>query len=173
MPVETAPQVVRFGECTLDLRSGELSRGGRRVLLPDQPFRLLLTLIRSRGQLVTRETLQHQLWSEDTFVDFEAGLNAAVKRVREALGDSAASTTFIETLPRRGYRFIAPVEVVPAGEGSTDEPAAPVVATTGPSPATAAGVVGLARPGRWWRMVALAAASIAVAIGAGRRDVLP
>ena len=93
MSVEKAPSAVRFGEFTLDLRSGELSRGGQRVLLPDQPFRLLVTLITQRGQLVTRETLQQQLWTDDIYVDFEAGLNAAVKRVREALGDSATSST--------------------------------------------------------------------------------
>ena len=119
MSVEATAHVVRFGDFTLDLRSGELSRAGHRVVLPDQPFRLLVTLIRERGQMVTRETLQQQLWTDDTFVDFEAGLNAAVKRVREALGDSAASPVFIETLPRRGYRFIAPVEVVTNGEGPT------------------------------------------------------
>jgi DNA-binding winged helix-turn-helix (wHTH) protein len=102
MSVEATAHVVRFGDFTLDLRSGELSRAGHRVVLPDQPFRLLVTLIRERGQMVTRETLQQQLWTDDTFVDFEAGLNAAVKRVREALGDSAASPVFIETLAAAG-----------------------------------------------------------------------
>jgi Tol biopolymer transport system component/DNA-binding winged helix-turn-helix (wHTH) protein len=108
-----APDVVQFGEFELDLRTGELVRDHRRVLLPDQPFRLLALLIRERGSLVTRDTLRHELWSDDTFVDFEAGLNAAIKRLRETLGDAAAAPTFIETLPRRGYRFIAPVEELP------------------------------------------------------------
>jgi DNA-binding winged helix-turn-helix (wHTH) protein len=111
-----APEVVRFGEFVLDMRSGELASHGRRVLLSDQPFRLLAILIRERGNLVTRETLQHQLWSDDTFVDFEAGLNAAMKRLREALGDQAGSPSFVETLPRRGYRFIAHVEEGPIAQ---------------------------------------------------------
>ena len=166
MSVEATAHVVRFGDFTLDLRSGELSRAGHRVVLPDQPFRLLVTLIRERGQMVTRETLQQQLWTDDTFVDFEAGLNAAVKRVREALGDSAASPVFIETLPRRGYRFIAPVEVVTNGEGPTAEPAAPVATTVDPAPATTdRGVRRALFRGRGLT-VAVAAASIAVAIGA-------
>ena len=103
------PQVVRFGEFELDLRSGELARNGSRVLMPDQPLRLLALLIRERGSLVTRDELRRQLWRDDTFVDFEPSLNAAVKRLRETLGDSAVAPRFIETLPRRGYRFIAPV----------------------------------------------------------------
>ena len=100
---------MRFGDFELNLQSGELSRNGSRLLLPYQPFRLLAILIRARGTLVTREDLQRELWSEGTFVDFEPSLNAAVKRLREALGDSAAAPRFIETLPRRGYRFIASV----------------------------------------------------------------
>src|SRR3954447_24435632 len=107
----TAAEVVRFGDFALDLRSGELVRnGGERILLPDQPFLLLTALLRQPGVLVTRDSLRHQLWADDTFVDFERSLNAAIRRLREALGDSAAGPRFIETLPRRGYRFMAPVE---------------------------------------------------------------
>src|SRR5688500_16743121 len=105
-----AGRLVRFGEFHLDLQSGELERDGNRVLLPEQPFRLLAILIRERGAMVSRDSLRRQLWPEGTFVDFEPSLNAAVKRVREALGDSADAPRYIETLPRRGYRFIAPVE---------------------------------------------------------------
>ena len=104
--------VVRFGEFQLDLQSGELAHNGSRLLLADQPFRLLAILIRERGTLVTREDLRRELWPEGTFVDFEPSLNAAVKRVREALGDSAVAPRFIETLPKRGYRFIATVEKI-------------------------------------------------------------
>lgn len=104
------PQLVRFGEFELNLQSGELCHNGARVLLPDQPFRLLAILIREHGSLVTREDLRRELWSAGTFVDFEPSLNAAVKRLREALGDSATAPRFIETLPRRGYRFIAVVD---------------------------------------------------------------
>jgi DNA-binding winged helix-turn-helix (wHTH) protein len=105
-----ASDVVRFGDFTLDLRAGEIWRdGGNRVLLPHQGFRLLAVLVRSPGTLVTREDLRHELWADDTFVDFEHGLNSAIKRLREALGESATAPRYIETLPRRGYRFIAPV----------------------------------------------------------------
>jgi Tol biopolymer transport system component/DNA-binding winged helix-turn-helix (wHTH) protein len=109
---EPAPQNVRFGEFELDFRSGELRSGARRTLLPDQPFRILATLIRCRGALVTRDDLRRELWPGDTFVDFEPSLNAAVRRLREALGDSAEAPRYIETLPRRGYRLIAPVEEI-------------------------------------------------------------
>ena len=102
--------VVRFGEFALDLRSGELSKNGRRLLLPVQPFRILALLVRSPGTLVTRDDLRRELWRDDTFVDFEHSLNAAIKRLRQALGDPAATPRFIETLPRRGYRFTAAVD---------------------------------------------------------------
>jgi Tol biopolymer transport system component/DNA-binding winged helix-turn-helix (wHTH) protein len=117
------PQVVRFGEFVLHLRSGELAQNGTRVVLPDQLFRVLALFVRQSGALVTREELRHELWADDTFVDFEHGLNAAIKRLREALGDSAASPQFIETLPRRGYRFIAAVEEEPASDGASTAPA--------------------------------------------------
>ena len=108
---QIGPDVVRFGDFTLDLRSGELSQnGGQPVLLPYQAFRLLATLIGHSPEVVTRDDLRGELWANDTFVDFEHSLNAAIRRLREALGDSASAPRFIETLPRRGYRFIAPVE---------------------------------------------------------------
>jgi Tol biopolymer transport system component/DNA-binding winged helix-turn-helix (wHTH) protein len=109
-------EIVRFGEFVLDLRSGELSRNGSRIVLPYQPFCLLRLLIREQGTLVSRETLRHELWPDGTFVDFDASLNAAVKRLREALGDSAATPRFIETIPRRGYRFVASVNAETAGD---------------------------------------------------------
>jgi Tol biopolymer transport system component/DNA-binding winged helix-turn-helix (wHTH) protein len=109
-PRPSDPEIVRFGEFVLHLRSGELAQNGTRLLLPDQLFRVLALLVRQSGALVTREELRRELWQDDTFVDFEHGLNAAIKRLREALGDSAASPRFIETLPRRGYRFIPTVE---------------------------------------------------------------
>src|SRR5262245_33340286 len=102
--------VVRFGDHALDLRSGELTTNGTRLLLPEQPFRILTRLVRQPGVLVTREDLRRQLWADDTFVDFEHSLNAAVRRLRAALGESAGTARFIETLPRRGYRFIAAVD---------------------------------------------------------------
>ena len=102
-------QVVSFGGFTLDLRTGELFAAGHPTVLPSQPFRLLATLIERRGELVTRDELRRVLWPSDTFVDFEPSLNAAMRRLRDVLGDSAETPRFIETLPRRGYRFIAPV----------------------------------------------------------------
>lgn len=103
-----ARRIARFGVFELDLRSGDLRRSGVRVPLQDQPFRLLAFLIERGGEVVTREELRERLWPAE-FVDFEQGLNTAVRKLRAALDDSAESARFIETLPRRGYRFIAPV----------------------------------------------------------------
>ena len=103
------PQVVRFGTFEVDLRLGELRKNGIRLKLTGQPFQILVILLEHPGDLVTREQLQRRLWPSDTFVDFDRGLNAAINRVREGLGDSAENPRFVETLPRRGYRFIAPL----------------------------------------------------------------
>lgn len=134
---------VRFGVFELDPRAGELRKAGVRVSLQEQPFTVLECLLQRPGELITREELRQRLWPADTFVDFEHGVNAAVKRLRETLGDSAETPRFVETLPRRGYRFIAPVE--------RDQ--APVVDAHS-SPAAHAGdhsVVAepAARPNRW------------------------
>src|SRR4030095_12014483 len=109
MTAPSASSIVRFGSFEFDVLSGELRRSGMRVNLQDQPLRVLECLLERPGQLVSREDLRRRLWSGDTFVDFERGINAAVKRLREALGDSAETPRFIETLPKRGYRFIAPI----------------------------------------------------------------
>jgi TolB-like protein/DNA-binding winged helix-turn-helix (wHTH) protein/tetratricopeptide (TPR) repeat protein len=98
-----------FGPFKVDARTGELTNAGRRTPLRDQPLQLLLALLERPGELVTREALTRRLWPADTFVDFDRGLNKAVNHLREALGDSADHPQFIETLPRKGYRFIAPV----------------------------------------------------------------
>ena len=102
---------MRFGTYEVDLRLGELRKNGKRVKLTGQPFQILVILLEHPGDLVTREQLQQRLWPSDTFVDFDSGLNAAINRVREALGDSAENPRFVETLPRRGYRFIAPIKI--------------------------------------------------------------
>ena len=115
--------IVRFGAFELDLRTGELRKAGVRISLPEQPLQVLKALLERPGELVTREELKQRLWSAETFVDFEHGLNAAVRRLRDALGDAADVPRFVETLPRRGYRFIAPV-VEPAGERLPAVPAA-------------------------------------------------
>jgi Tol biopolymer transport system component/DNA-binding winged helix-turn-helix (wHTH) protein len=106
-----APRLVRFGVFELDLRSGDLRKDGARTRLnlPNQQLQFLTALLERPGELITRDELRQRLWAEETFVDFEHGLNATVKRVRYTLGDSADKPRFIETVPRRGYRFIAPV----------------------------------------------------------------
>lgn len=109
---------VRFGVFELDLRSGELRKGPTRLKVPDQSIEILRALLEQPGELVTREQLRDRLWPADTFVDFEHGLNAAVRRLREALGDSADTPRFIETLPRRGYRFVGAIELAP-GAGTS------------------------------------------------------
>jgi len=101
--------VVRFGTFELDLGSGELKRNGRRVPIQDQPARALCVLASRPGQLVTRDDLRKALWSADTFLEFDTALNIVVTKLRHALGDLAASPRFIETIPKRGYRFIADV----------------------------------------------------------------
>src|SRR6202008_4540560 len=99
-------QVVRFGAYEADLRAGELRKNGLRIRLSEQPFQVLTILLEPPGEVVAREELQKRLWPDGTFVDFEQGLNAAVKRLREVLDDSADTPHLIETLPRRGYRFM-------------------------------------------------------------------
>lgn len=105
-----APKARRFGAFELDLRAGELRKNGFRIRLQEQPFQVLQVLLEHPGEVVTREELQTRIWPSDTFVDFEHGLNNAIKRLRETLGDSAERPRFIETRPRRGYRFIAPID---------------------------------------------------------------
>ena len=98
-----------FGLFEADPSSGELYRRGSRVALQEKPFRILAMLLERPGELVTREEVRKQVWPDGTFVDFDEGLDTALKKLRYALGDSAQNPTFIETVPRRGYRFIAPV----------------------------------------------------------------
>ena len=111
---------IRFEVFEVDLQSGELRKQGVKVKLQEQPFQVLVMLLVRPGEVVTREELQRKLWPADTFVDFDRGLNKAINRLREALGDGADSPRFIETLPRRGYRFIAPVKTA-----GTDLPVRP------------------------------------------------
>jgi DNA-binding winged helix-turn-helix (wHTH) protein len=103
---------VRFGPFEADLRAGLLRKHGVRIKLQEQPFQILALLLEHSGEVVTREEIQKKLWGDGTFVDFERGLNKAVNRLREALADSAETPKYIETLPKRGYRFLAPIEKV-------------------------------------------------------------
>jgi len=108
--VSPAPPVIRFGPFEVDTRSGELRRQGSRINLQEQPFQALVLLLERPGEVVTREELSRKLWPENTFVDFERGLNKAINKLRAALCDDAEKPLFVETLPHHGYRFIAPVE---------------------------------------------------------------
>lgn len=110
-PVGT--RILRFGVFEVDLKAGELHKHGFRLKLPEQPFQILAMLLEKPGEIVTRDELRTRLWQGDTFVDFDHGLNNAVMKLREVLGDSSESPRYVETIPRRGYRFIAPVEESP------------------------------------------------------------
>ena len=107
---QPTPPRIRFGLFEVDTRSGELRRNGCKIELQDQPFQALILLLERPGEVVTREELTEKLWSADTFVDFERGLNKAINKLRGALRDDAEKPRYIETLPQRGYRFIAAVD---------------------------------------------------------------
>lgn len=150
----------RFGVFELDLRAGELRRNGIKVKLQEQPFQVLAELIERPGQVVTREQLRNRLWPADTYVDFDHGLNAAIRRLRDALGDSAENPTFVETVARRGYRFLAPVT------GTPQNGSAPFEAETSP-----VAVVAPARPQRrlWIAVVFSALVLVLVGLAIGFR----
>jgi DNA-binding winged helix-turn-helix (wHTH) protein len=114
-------KLFRFGAFELDLESQQLLKNGRTVRLQPQPFKLLCFLVGLRGQLVTREQIRGALWSGDTFVDVEQGVNFAIKQVRDALGEDGDHPIYIQTVPRRGYRFVAPVDAIT----TDDEPFVP------------------------------------------------
>ena len=117
-PPGSEPRLVRFGVFELDTRTRELRKRGTKLKLPEQSIQILATLLERGGELVTRDELQKKLWPNDTIVEFDHSINAAIKRLRQALGDTAETPRFIETLPRRGYRFIYPV---PSETGQPNE----------------------------------------------------
>lgn len=118
----TETATVRFGIFEVDRNSGELRRNGVRVKLQEQPYQVLMTLLERPGDIVTREELRTRLWAEDTYVDFDHSLNAAVRRLRDALGDTAENPRFVETIARRGYRFLLPVNGAVAVDASQPIP---------------------------------------------------
>ena len=124
-----SPRVLRFGTFEVDLQAGELRKYGLKIKLQEQPFKILAMLLQNPGEVVLREQVREKLWAADTFVDFEHALNRAVNRLREALGDSADSPRFVETLPRRGYRFIAPVSDAAAASPHASTAREPSAAT--------------------------------------------
>src|ERR1700684_899158 len=152
---EAARQIrlLRFENFEVDLRSGELRKAGVKLKFGGQPFQVLTILLERPGEVLTREELQKRLWP-DTFVDVDHNLNTAINKIREVLGDSAESPRFVETLPRRGYRFIAPVGggVPSSGQLAEALPAAPPKTSRRPLAATAAvmTVVGLAVGALWF-----------------------
>jgi eukaryotic-like serine/threonine-protein kinase len=146
--------ILRFGVFEVDVRAGELRKQGVRIKLQEQPFHVLTVLLQRPGEVVTREELRSENWSADTFVDFDNSLNTAINKLREALGDSADSPRFIETLPRRGYRFIAPVTELDgttrgtaAGGSAVPWPRSRTIVVTAAIAVLAAGIAG----GLLWR----------------------
>ncbi len=154
MPGDAANGVVRFGIFEVDLRAGQLRRNGIKVRLQEQPLQVLAMLLERPGEVVTREDLHARLWPADTFVDFDHGLNAAVKRLRDALGDSAENPRFVETLARRGYRFLAPVEFPSEESPAARARAAHDIAVTSTTKSR-------------WRLVATGLVVVLVALGIG------
>lgn len=132
MPSPANHRIARFGVFEIDLAAGELRKNGVKLRLQEQPFQVLATLLERAGDVVTREELRQKLWPSDTFVDFDHSLNTAVNKVREALGDSASSPRYVETLARRGYRFLAPVqrEELRAGPSPNEKPASAAPSAT-------------------------------------------
>ena len=128
MEVTARTRKMRFGAFEVDLRSGEVHKHGIRLKLQDQPFQVLAILLEHAGDVVTREEFREKLWPADTFVDFDTGLNSAIKKLRDVLSDSAEEPRYIETLPRRGYRFIAQVENgAPLASGTVELELGPVL----------------------------------------------
>ncbi len=115
-------RLLRFSVFEVDLTAGELRKNGARIRLQEQPFQVLAALLQNPGRIVSRDDLREKIWAADTFVDFDHSVNTAVNKIREALGDSASSPRFVETLARRGYRFIAPVDSVAADYAPATSP---------------------------------------------------
>ena len=161
--------LLRFGVFELDAVSGELRRNGLKIRLPEQSFQVLKLLLSRPGDVVTREELQQVLWTSDTFVDFELGLNSAVRKLREALDDSAENPRFVETLPRRGYRFAASVAPVVKVETEMAGPA-----SAEPLPSLASGAINIRsrlRRGRWMAAGLVLVSMVAAAFVMNQRRV--
>jgi len=125
---------LRFDEFEIDLQSAELWVRGNRTRLQDQPFQVLRVLLERHGEIVTRDELKRKLWPADTFVDFDDGLNTAVRKIRDALEDSAEKPRYIETIPRRGYRFLGPSETLSDGAARQEVATPPAIVIASPEP---------------------------------------
>ena len=163
---------LRFGVFELDLRAGELRKHGLRVRLQEQPFQVLATLLEHPGEVVTREELQRKLWPADTFVDFDHGLNKTINKIREALGDSAESPRFVETVSRRGYRFLAEVRAADAapvrGPAPATEPHPSTETRERPDPTGKPPTPKSAPPPLPWKIAAFMALLVAVSLATWR-----
>src|SRR5215204_2356743 len=168
--------VYRFGAFDLDTRSRELRRHGLRIRLPDQSFQILTLLLSRPGEVMSREELKRALWTADTFVDFEAGLNSAVRKLREALDDAADNPRFVATVPRHGYRFIGPFtgltpEPIAGHEVLPEQPAlaAPPARDLAEQPAVPSSMPSAIHPRRTrvidWRALALLVIAVVAVIG--------
>lgn len=149
-PETPSSAILRFATFEVDLRTGELRKQGVRVKLQEQPFHVLIALLQRPGTVVTREELRSQLWQSDTFVDFDNGLNTCINKLREALGDSADNPRFIETLPRRGYRFLAPVTKDGVENPATAAVGRKVVLRGAVAVVLLVAAVAFAGMARWW-----------------------
>jgi DNA-binding winged helix-turn-helix (wHTH) protein len=156
---------LRFAVFEIDLHTGELRKHGAKIKLQDQPFQILAMLLATPGEVVTREELRAKLWRAETFVDFDMGLNTAVKRLRDALGDTAENPRYVETLPRKGYRFICPVST---GHALTALPLASQTKPPAPEP-----IPGHLRPGRRAKVVIPVLLGLLAALLAGFRFIRP
>src|SRR5437763_8817176 len=150
MPSKQKSGVISFGSFQLDPDAGSLEKHGVPVRLPRQPALILTLLAQRAGTVITREELREQVWSSDTFVDFEHGLNAAINKLRQVLGDSAERPRYIETLPGRGYRFVAAVRIEPATSSVAAEPSVRPISPVSIPPATVA-----SQSSRRWKLVAV------------------
>jgi DNA-binding winged helix-turn-helix (wHTH) protein/tetratricopeptide (TPR) repeat protein len=160
------PRQFHFSVFEVDLRTGELRKQGLKVKLHGQPFQVLAMLLERPGELVTREEIREKLWPGDTFVDFEKGINTSIKRLREALADDAAAPRFIETLPRQGYRFIAPVVGADGSEHAGALVSSPLIPVAVMSPSPGETAARDRRPSRRWKVLVPAALMlVAAAIG--------
>jgi DNA-binding winged helix-turn-helix (wHTH) protein/tetratricopeptide (TPR) repeat protein len=157
-----AGRIIRFGSFEVDIEEGRLTKSGIRIRLQEQPFRILVLLLENAGQLVTREKIREELWSNDTFVEFDNALNTTVGKLRAALSDSADNPRFLETVPRRGYRFVAPVTFLPSLP-APESSAQPITTPTDSGVAPISPEVVLRRIG--WRRPTVIALLVVIGLG--------
>jgi DNA-binding winged helix-turn-helix (wHTH) protein/tetratricopeptide (TPR) repeat protein len=154
--------IYRFGTFQADSASGELQKKGVRVKLQEQPFQLLILLLETPGEIVTRESVRNRLWSADTFVDFDASLSVAIRKLRDALGDDADNPRFVETIPKRGYRFISPVQTIGDNPTLSQPPPSPVQSSQPSQSSSAAGKVS-PQPASHSKLPLIASVAVALA----------